>query len=154
MPPLSLKPTVNARLSSSFASCGEAAIVRSWMLAHCSPFILSRDDCKPFNASRVQSVRSVSRIEKRSLVEKGSLSARYGLDVDAAASATVSVLSSSERSPVEPCFEFLAVLLLPLVHGDTVLLLYPVSVPFGYDVERAEGNDPHVRCQVVNVAAL
>src|SRR5207247_355388 len=91
---------------------------------------------------------------KRSLVERGSLGARYGLDVDAAASAAVSVLPSAERPSVESCFEFLAVLLLPLVHGDTVLLLYPVSVPFGYDVERAEGNDSHVRCQVVNVAAL
>src|SRR3989442_5619656 len=85
---------------------------------------------------------------------KGCLGGRYGLDVDAAASAAVSVLSSSKRSPVESCFEFLAVLLLPLIHGDTVLLLYPITVPFGYDVERAEGNDSHVRCQVVNVATL
>src|SRR5467141_1532428 len=123
------------------------------MLAHCSPFILSRDDCKLSTLPGL--VRPVG-IEDRKKVFgwKGGLGARYGLDVDAAASATVSVLSSSERSSVESCFEFLAVLLLPLVHCDTVLLLYPVSVPFRYDVERAEWNDSHVRGQVVNVAAL
>src|SRR2546425_1665272 len=128
-------------------------MVKSSIVAHCSPFILSKDDCKPSNASR-SSPSGAIKDRKKVFGWKGGLGARYGLDVDAAASAAVSVLSSSERSSVESCFEFLAVLLLPLVHGDAVLLLNPVSVPFRYDVERAEGNDPHVRGQVVDVAAL
>src|SRR5881628_1256895 len=95
-----------------------------------------------------------SRGMKKGLWLDVSLGASYGLDVYAAASASVGVLSSTECSPVESRFEFLAVLLLPLVHCDAVFLLDPVAVPFGYDVERAEGYDPHVRCEVVYVAAL
>src|SRR5437660_7017593 len=82
----------------------------------------------------------------------GGLGACYRLDVDTAASAAVSVLSSPKRSSVESGFELLAVLLLPLVHRDTVLLLYPVSVPFGYDVERAEGDRKSTRLNSSHVA--
>src|SRR5437867_12422480 len=81
------------------------------------------------------------------------LRAGYGLHVYAAASAAVGVLSSTECSPVESRFEFVAVLLLPLVHCDAVFLLDTVVVPFGYDVERAEGYDRHLRSMVVHVAS-
>jgi len=70
-------------------------MVKSWMLAHCSPFTLSKDDCKP--STFPSSPSGAYRVEKGLWLERG-LGARYGLDVDAAASATVSVLSSSERS--------------------------------------------------------
>src|SRR5215472_106459 len=70
----------------------------------------------------------------------------YGLDVYAAASAAVRVLSSAECSSVESCFEFLAVPLLPLVDSDTVFLLDTVAVPFWDDVEGAERDDSHVWC--------
>lgn len=84
------------------------------------------------------------------------LGARYGLDVDRAsvAAATVRVLAPSQCSAVEACLEFLTVLLLPLLDCNAVLLLNPVTVPFGYDVEGAEGYDSHVWGEVVYVATL
>src|SRR5712692_2852642 len=83
---------------------------------------------------------------KKVFGKEGLLGACYWFDVYGAAAAAVSMLSSSQCSSVEACFEFLAVLLFPLGHRDSVFLLYPVPVPFGDDVERAEGYDSHVWC--------
>src|SRR5881396_3186803 len=86
------------------------------MVAHCSPFGRCRDDCKP-QRLLVRFLR-YSRGMKKGLWLDVSLGASYGLDVYAAASAAVGVLSSSECSPVESRFEFLAVLFL---HSSTVM---------------------------------
>jgi hypothetical protein len=57
-------------------------------------------------------------------------------------------------SPIEAVLELAVVLRLPLLDGHPVLLLYPVPVPLRDDVEAAEGDDPQVWRQVVDVAAL
>jgi len=59
-----------------------------------------------------------------------------------------------ERATVEPVLELLPVLRFPGLDGQAVLLLDLVAVPLRDDVEAAEGYDPQVGCEVVDVAAL
>jgi len=69
--------------------------------------------------------------------------------------AAASVMGAAPEGPsVEPVLELLAVLRLPGLDGQAVLLLDLVAIPFWDDVEAAEGYDAEVWRQVVDVAAL
>jgi len=70
------------------------------------------------------------------------------------ASAACVMGSAPKGATVEPVLELLSVLGLPSLDGEAVLLLDLVAVPLWYHVERAEGYDPQVGCEVVDVAAL
>jgi hypothetical protein len=70
------------------------------------------------------------------------------------ASAARVVCPAPQGAAVEPVFELLAVLGFPGLDGEAVLLLDLVPIPLGYDVEAAEGDDPQVGGEVVDVAAL
>jgi hypothetical protein len=64
------------------------------------------------------------------------------------------VSAAPQGATVEPVLELLAVLRFPGLDGQAVLLLDLVAIPLWDDVELAEGDDPQVRSQVVDVAAL
>jgi hypothetical protein len=64
------------------------------------------------------------------------------------------MLAAPQRSPVELILGLLSGLGLPSLNWHTVLLLDTAPVPLGDDVEAAERDDPLVRIDVVNVAAL
>jgi hypothetical protein len=65
------------------------------------------------------------------------------------------VVSAAPQGPsVEAVLELLAVLGFPGFNRQAVLLLDLVAVPFGDDVEAAEGDDAEVWRQIVDVAAL
>ena len=72
---------------------------------------------------------------------------------DRAAAARV-VSAPPQGSTVEPVLELLPVLGFPRLYRQAVLLLDLVPVPLRDDVERAEGDNPQVGCEVVYVAAL
>lgn len=70
------------------------------------------------------------------------------------ATATWSVTAPSEGALVQSILKLLARLGLPGLDGHAILLLDAVSVPLWDDVEAAEGYNPQVGRQVVDVAPL
>ncbi len=70
------------------------------------------------------------------------------------AAAARMVSAPAKCATVEPVLELLPVLRFPGLDGKAVLLLNLVPVPLWYHVERAEGDDPQIGCEVVYVAAL
>jgi hypothetical protein len=72
---------------------------------------------------------------------------------DCAAAARV-VGAPPQGATVEPVLELLAVLGFPCLDWQAVLLLDLVPVPLWDDVEAAEGDDPQVGGEVVDVAPL
>ena len=64
------------------------------------------------------------------------------------------VAAASQGPSVEAILELPAVLGFPRFDGHPELLLDPVPIPLRYDVEAAEGDDPQVGGEVVDVAAL
>jgi hypothetical protein len=70
------------------------------------------------------------------------------------AAASGVVCPAPQGAAVEPVLELLAVLRLQGLDGESVLLLDLVAIPLGDHVEAAEGDNPKVGGQVVDVAAL
>ncbi len=70
------------------------------------------------------------------------------------ASAARVMPATSQGSTVEPVLELLAVLRFPCLDGEPVLLLDLVAIPLWDHVEAAEGDDPQVGGEIVDVAAL
>jgi hypothetical protein len=88
------------------------------------------------------------------------LGSRDWLDVDfltalaCSTAAACGVTTASKGSSVEAVLELASVLSFPRFDGHAKLLLDAVAIPFRDYVERAEGDDPQVRGEVVDVAAL